>query len=122
IMVFVAALIVAGAVGALAKTKIRQTLTATAHAPGASGVARLLLRTPTTGKFTIKARRLPGGKTFDVVVNKVKVGTLTTSASGNGTAKFSAPAAGHAAALGFDPQGAQLAIRDEETGDDDLDT
>src|SRR5262249_4458054 len=59
---------------------------------------------------------------FDVVVNKVKVGTLTTSASGNGTAKFSAPAAGHAAALGFDPQGAQLAIRDEETGDDDLDT
>jgi hypothetical protein len=35
----------------------------------ASGVAKLLLRTPSKGKFTVKARHLPGGKTFDVVVN-----------------------------------------------------
>jgi hypothetical protein len=121
-MVFVAAVVALLAVDATAKTKIRQTLTATVHAPGASGVARLLLRTPSTGKFTVKARRLPGSKTFDVVVNKVKVGTLKTGPSGNGTAKFSNPAAGHTAALGFDPRGAQIAIRDEETGDDDLDT
>jgi hypothetical protein len=119
---FGAALVAVGAGDVLAKTKITQPLAATAHAPGASGVARLLLRTPTTGKFTIKARHLPGGKTFDVVVNKVKVGTLTTSPGGNGTAKFSAPAAGHAATLGFDPQGAQIAVREEDTGDDDLDT
>jgi hypothetical protein len=118
----VAAVAAVLAVDATAKTKIRQTLTATVHAPGASGVARLVLRTPSTGKFTVKARRLPGSKTFDVVVNKVKVGTLKTGPSGNGTAKFSNPAAGHAAALGFDPRGAQIAVRDEETGDDDLDS
>ena len=122
VTVFVALVVAAGAADAIAKTKIRQTLHATVHAPGASGVAKLLLRTPSTGKFTIKARRLPGSKTFDVVVYNVKVGALTTGPSGNGSAKFSNPAAGRAAALGFDPQGAHIAIRDEETGDDDLDT
>ena len=121
-MLFVAAVAIAGPVDALAKTKIKQTLTPTVHAPGASGAARLLLRTPTTGKFTIKARRLPGGKTFDVVVNKVKVGTLTTSPGGSGTLKFSNPPVGRASTLGFDPRGAQIAVRDDETGDDDLDT
>jgi hypothetical protein len=106
------------AVGAEAKTKIVQRLTPTAHAPDASGVAKLVLRKPTAGTFTVKVRRLPGGKSFDVVVNKVKVGTLRTAASGNATVNFST--AGHAAALGFDPRGAQVAIREQDTGDDDL--
>jgi len=65
-------------------------------------------------------RRLPGGKLFDVVVNHVKVGTLVTGAGGQGIAKFSTSPRGHIAALGFDPQGAQIAVRDDETGDDDL--
>jgi len=73
-MVLVAAAVATVAVDAMAKTKLRQALTATAHAPGASGVAKLLLRTPSKGKFTVKARHLAGGKTFDVVVNKVKGG------------------------------------------------
>jgi hypothetical protein len=119
-MVIVAAAVAAVAVDAMAKTKIRQTLTATVHAPGASGVAKLRLRTPSKGKFTVKAQHLPGGKTFDVVVNKVKVGTLRTGAGGDGAAKFTTAVAGRAAILGFDPRGAQIAIRDDETGDDDL--
>src|SRR5690349_19408728 len=89
IPLLVAAAIAVAATEAGAKTKIRQVMTPTAHAPGASGVARLVLRTPTSGKFTIKARHLVGGKTFDVVVNGVKVGTLTTGPRGTGTAKFS---------------------------------
>jgi hypothetical protein len=96
--VLVAAAIAAVAVDAGAKTKIRQPLTATAHAPRVKGVARLGLHTPMTGKFTIKVRRLPSGKTFDVVVNGVKVGTLTSGPSGNGAVKFNTSGAGHAAA------------------------
>ena len=122
IAALVAAAIALAATNAMAKTKIRQAMSPTAHAPRASGVARLVLHTPTTGKFTVKARRLPGGKTFDVVVNGVKVGTLTTGPKGTGTAKFTTSGARHAATLGFDPQGAPLAIRDEDTGDDDLET
>jgi hypothetical protein len=120
VMVLVAAAAAAVAVDAMAKTKIRQTLTATPHAPGASGVAKLLLHTPSKGKFTVRARHLPGGKTFEVIVNKVKVGTLRTGAGGNDAARFTTAVAGRAAVLGFDPRGAQIAIRDEETGDDDL--
>jgi hypothetical protein len=122
VMVLVAAAVAVLTVDAMAKTKLRQSLTATAHAPGASGVAKLLLRTPSKGQFTVKARHLPGGKTFDVIVNKVKVGTLKTGAGGRGAANFSTAVAGRSAVLGFDPRGAQIAIRDQETGDDDLET
>jgi hypothetical protein len=108
------------AVNAPAKTHIRLTLTATPHAPGASGVAKLTLRTGPKGRLIVKARHLSGGKSFDVVVNKVKIGTLVTGKSGSGTAKFSTSPSGRAKVLGVDPQGAQIAVRDRETGDDDL--
>ncbi len=117
----VAVVVVAAlAVGARAKTHIRQTLHATAHAPRASGVAQLMMKTGSKGNFTIKVRGLPGGKVFDVVVNNVKVGTLVTGVRGRGTAKFSTSPKGRVADLGFDPQGADIAVRDDETGDDDL--
>jgi hypothetical protein len=117
-----AVLVGAYATGAEAKTKIVQPLSPTAHAPGARGTAKLLLRTGSNGRFSIKAKHLGAGKSFDVVVNKVKVGTLTTGPSGGGVARFSTSPTGRTAMLGFDPQGAQIAVRDEETGDDDLDT
>src|SRR5258706_5234104 len=118
--VLVATVVGALVVSAPAKTKLSETLTATVHAPGASGAAKLLMKSGTNGKLTIKARRLPGRKSFDVIVNKVKVGTLVTGAGGSGVARFSTSPKGHAAALGFDPPGAQIEVRDEETGDDDL--
>jgi hypothetical protein len=108
------------AASATAKTSIRQTLRATAHAPGASGLAKATLKTGSDGRFSIKARRLPAAQTFDVIVNKVKVGTLVTGPGGSGVAKFSTSPKGRVMMLGFDPRGAQIAIRDE-TGDDDLD-
>src|SRR5207249_3585070 len=86
---------------------------------GASGLAKLALKTDAKGRFSIKARRLAGGKSFDVVVNAVKVGTLQTSAGGRGVARFSTSPRGRITLLGFDPRGAHIAIRDE-TGDDDL--
>src|SRR5262249_49073778 len=86
--VLVLALVAALGVSASAKTKIRQTLHPTVHAPHASGLAKLALRTGSQGTFTIKARGLSGGQSFDVVVNGVKVGALVSGAGGNGVAKF----------------------------------
>lgn len=116
------AVIVGGAM-AVAKTggvNITRKLTATGHAPGARGFARLRLKGGSSGAFSVKATHLPAGQTFDVVVNKVKVGTLTTSPSGSGSAKFSTAPHGHTAMLGFDPQGAEVEVRDDQ-GEDDLD-
>ncbi len=106
---------------ATAKTKIRETLHATVHAPHASGLAKLVLRKGSKGTFTIKARGLSQGQSFDVVVNRVKVGTLVTGGGGSGVAKFSTSPKGRTTMLGFDPRGAHIEIRDEN-GDDDLDS
>ena len=114
-----AAMVAAVVVSATAKTRLRNTLTATSHAPGASGLAKLVMRSGSNGRLGIKAKGLPGGQSFDVIVNNVKVGTLVTGASGHGVAKFSTSPKGRFAMLGFDPRGAHMAIR-EETGEDDL--
>jgi hypothetical protein len=109
------------AAAAKATVIINQPLAGTVHAPRAHGQARLRLKTPSSGTFTVKAKRLPAGQTFDVVVNKVKVGTLTTGGGGNGSAKFSTTPHGRALLMGFDPQGQEVEIRDDQ-GDDDLDS
>jgi hypothetical protein len=108
------------AVTAPARTHVRVRLSGTVHAPGASGAAKLAMQPGSHGKFTIKARHLPGGKSFDVIVNGVRVGTLVTGGRGKGTARFTTAPKGSAAILGFDPRGAQIVVRNGETGDDDL--
>src|SRR5262249_14325237 len=88
---FGAAVVVIGAM-AVAKTggvNVTRKLTATGHAPRARGLAKLHLKSGSSGTFSVGAKHLPGGQTFDVVVNKVKVGTLTTSPRGSGIARFS---------------------------------
>ena len=124
VMVFGAALAAAGLIAlagsASAKVNIKQTLTGTVHAPRGTGQARLFLKTGSSGKFSVKARHLPAGKTFDVVVNKIKIGTLTTGPAGNGTAKFSTSPKGRVSMLGTDPQGGEVEVRDDQ-GDDVLD-
>src|SRR5215468_215588 len=106
-----------GVLGAMAVAKtggvnITRKLTATGHAPGARGIAKLRLKSGSSGTFSVRAKHLPGGQTFDVVVNKVKVGTLMTSPRGGGIAKFSTAPHGRTAMLGFQPQGAMVAVRD----------
>src|SRR5215813_1913367 len=105
-VVFGASLTAAGIVAltgsATAKVNIKQTLAGTVHAPRATGQARLSLKTGSSGKFSVKGRHLPAGKTFDVVVNKIKIGRLTTNAGGSGTAKFSTAPKGNVAMLGVD--------------------
>ena len=119
--------VVAGIVAALpldagARTRIVQPLSPTAHAPGARGTAKLVMPSGSKGRFSIKARHLAADTSFDVVVNKVKVGTLLTGAGGSGTARFSTSPSGRSAMLGFDPRGAEVEVRNADSGDDDLDT
>src|SRR5437899_17650 len=51
---------------AAAAVVVRQPLTATSKAPNAKGRAKLVVKTPSKGKFTVAARGLPAGSTFDV--------------------------------------------------------
>ena len=120
--IVVASAIVVNASRADAKTKMVQPLSPTMHAPGARGTAKLVLKSGSTGRFSVKGRHLAAGKSFDVVVNKVKVGTLTTGPSGGGVARFSTSPTGRAGMLGFDPRGAEVEVRDGDSGDDDLDS
>ncbi|HLK09748.1 MAG TPA: hypothetical protein VKW76_00025 [Candidatus Binatia bacterium] len=108
-----------GVGGAGAAVVVTQALTATAKAPRAKGHTQLVLKSGAKGTFAVVAKHLAPKQPFDVVVNGVKVGTFTTSASGKGRIKFSRPGHAHGALLGFDPQGAYLVIRDHQ-GDDDL--
>jgi hypothetical protein len=119
-VVTAAAAIGAMATGATARTKIKQPLTATAHAPGASGLAKLVLKSGVHGRFSVKAHRLPANKSFHVIVNDIRVGSLVTGPTGAGLAKFSTSPRGRFSMLGFDPRGAHIEVRDDETGDDDL--
>jgi hypothetical protein len=105
-----------------ARTRIVQALSPTAHAPRARGTAKLVMPSGSKGRFSIKARHLAAGQSFDVVVDKVKVGTLSTGPSGSGIARFSTSPRGRNAMLGFDPRGAEVEVRDADSGDDDLDT
>src|SRR2546422_2149376 len=115
----VAMLLLAAAVAGAAVV-VKQSLTATSKAPHAKGQAMLRLRASSKGKFTVVARRLRAHGRFDVVVRGVNVGTLTTNAHGAGKAKFGTRARGHHQLLGFDPRGAEVVVRDEESGDDHL--
>ena len=110
-----------GAAGtAMAQVRVKQSLTATAHAPRARGRATLALRTGTKGDLTVVARHLAPRKSYDVIVRHVKVATLTTGASGSGRVRLSTDPRGHDALLGVDPRGDQIEVRDGQTGDDDL--
>jgi hypothetical protein len=120
--VLVAVIVAVAPVEAGAMTRIVQPLSPTTHAPSARGTAKLLLKTGSNGRFSIKAKHLAARKSFDIVVNKVKVGTLATGPSGSGVARFSTSPRGRTAMLGFDPQGAEIEVRDGDSGDDDLDS
>src|SRR5262245_47831913 len=98
--------------GVAKATVVKQTLTATAHAPKARGRAKLVLRGGSHGSFALVAQRLAPSADYDVVVDGIKVGTLTTREHGTGKMRFSAPKRGRNALLGFEARGASVVVRD----------
>jgi len=108
--------IAAGFATVHARSVQRVDLVATSVAPQARGWMTLQVgRAKTT--FVVAARALAPHATFDVVVNGVKVGSLATSGGGNGKIRFRNTPRGHDALLGFDPQGADVVIRDHDGHD-----
>ena len=108
------------AVPARASHRVKQTLSATDTDQDARGRAQLVLQTDEDGKFDVIAKKLDPDHTFDVIVNGVKVGTLTTTGGGSGRARFrTSPRSNDDQLLGFDPRGATVVVRNA-TGEDVL--
>jgi hypothetical protein len=110
-----------------ARVVVKETLTATAAAPpGASGRAMLVTTPGSKGKFMVHARGLEVRHAYDVVVDGAVVGSFDTNPRGAGHAIFRTGGGRGKAVkrkvlpLAFDPRGAGVAVRDRETGEDDL--
>jgi hypothetical protein len=100
--------------------RVKQNLTATSMAPDARGKARVLVRSSSSGKFAVIAKRLTGNTQYDVIVAGVKVGALHTSPGGSGRILFKTRPGPRHSLLGFDPRGHRLTLRDADDGDDVL--
>ena len=109
------------AVPAVHAATVKQTLQATGVVAGAQGTASFALGGSASrgrhGKLKVAARHLPAGKSFNVSVAGVRIGTLTTNGAGSGSASFSNPQKGHAQLLGVDPQGHLVEVSDDQGED-----
>ena len=109
------------AVPAVHAATVKGTLHTTGVVAGAQGQASFALGGTASrgrhGKFKVLARHLPAGKSFFVSVAGVRVGTLTTSGGGTGSASFSNPQKGHSQLLGVDPQGHVVEVSDDQGED-----
>ena len=101
-------------------SRAKETLTATSAAPDARGKLKFIFKNSSHAKMKVNASKLAGGKSYDLLVGGVKVGTIATSTGGSGKASFSAVPGAHDSLLGFDPRGASVTVRDEDDGDDVL--
>lgn len=100
--------------------RVKEVLAPTSAAPDARGRVKLLIKSSSRAKLKLLASKLEGGRSYDLLVGGVKVGTLSTSPGGVGRASFSASPGARDAMLGFDPRGEQMTVRDQEDGDDVL--
>ena len=109
------------AVPAVHAATVKGTLHATGVVAGAQGQASFALGGTASrgrhGKFKVRARHLPPGKSFGISVAGVRIGTLKTNSAGTGSASFSNPRKGHSQLLGVDPQGHVVEVSDDQGED-----
>jgi hypothetical protein len=105
---------------ASAASHVKAGLVPTGKDPDARGHASAVVR-GSKGKLAVSAHRLSSTATFEVIVDGVRIGTLSTHGGGNGKARFSTRPHGGDQLLGVDPRGKLLQVRDED-GDDVLET
>lgn len=113
------AMLALAAMDAGARDRVQSSLVSTGVVPAAKGSARLIVQKASDGRFEVKVKKLPRNAAFDVLVDSVKVGSLQTNGGGNGQLRFRTKPKGHDVALGFDPRGGLVEVRDE-SGDDVL--
>ena len=98
---------------------VKQPLTATGVDSNASGQATLSLKAEDDGRFVLQVHKLDPKATFQVIIGGVHVGDLVTTGGGGGKLRFRSRPRGHDLALGFDPRGQTIVIRNAN-GDDVL--
>src|SRR5262249_4922859 len=88
------------------------SLASTGVDPDARGTVKLAVKNLTDGRLDIKGQKLDPDATFDVLVDGVLVGQLTTTGGGTGRIRFrSRPRSPHDQLLGFDPRRALVVVR-----------
>lgn len=107
----------AGLAAASSDAHIKETLTATTGAPTkAGGKASLSLQKKpgkaTKGSFAVTVKRLDRSSSYDLIVDGVKISTITTNSGGSGRGAFNTKPRGTTALLGFDPRGSTVVLRD----------
>lgn len=117
-------LAIAGAAGMAVAARGHTVHVKQALAPVGGGKAKgkLLLvvhsgKTRLDGSLDVGVRHLGRNSQYEVLVEGVHVGGLTTNGGGNGHARFRTTPKGHALVLGIDPRGKQVVIRDADGHD-----
>src|SRR5215813_11593329 len=77
------------------------------------------LRSGLDGTLLVTVRNLDARTTYEIVIDGVRIGTLTTNAAGRGRARFRTQPLGHDQLLGVDPRGQPIAVH-ALTGTDEL--
>jgi hypothetical protein len=79
----------------------------------ANGRALLAIRSTTEGRFEVRVRGLAADTTYELLLNDVHIGDITTSGGGKGRARFrTRPRDGKDQFLGFDPRAGVIVVRD----------
>jgi len=103
--------------------RAKQELERTGIDPDARGKVAVKIKSrrgELEGELEIKVQRLDGGATFEVVLDGVRIGNLTTTPRGTGKARFRTRQRRDDQLLGADPRGLPLAVRND-AGDAVLD-
>jgi hypothetical protein len=90
---------------------VRVPLVATGADSDAAGVAKVAVTAKRSrGRLLVRVRRLDAGQTFDVAIDGVRIGSLTTNRRGRGAARFASQPRGRAQLLGVDPRGRTVTV------------
>lgn len=103
-------------------TRIREDLRSTSAASDARGKATVVITHRGRrwhGKLELQATHLAPATTFAVSLGGIRIGTLDTSSTGAGHARFETDPKGHDQLLGTDPRGKDVSLTDD-TGKDHL--
>jgi hypothetical protein len=103
---------------------IRQDLSVTGVDPDARGQVQAQISSLKSGmraKLDVRGRRLDPKATYVVLLDGVRIGTLTTTARGSGQARFTSQPRRKDQLLGVDPRGMQIEVRNA-AGDGVLET
>ena len=105
--------LVAGTAAYAHSEKEAGSLASTGVDDDARGGVKLSVKNASDGTFEIKVQRLDPNAAYDVLVDGVLVGQITTKGGGSGKIRFrSRPRSSHDQLLGFDPRGALVVVRD----------